>query len=668
MARWGSTRSLGELIHRRLALAGLLAVAVFLCSAPPAGAAEFTVPCSGPWGGASGLVRAIRMANAQGRRHMTNTGPSTIELAEDCTYTLTVPDNWADGGNGLPVITSDVIINGNGATITRGSTWWQFRIIEVASRGTLSLSEVTISGGHAADGFWGYYHIGGTGGDGAKGGGILNAGTLTIVDATVADNRAGNGGRGDKVTDVVGGSGGTGGRGGDGGGIYNTGTLTVTNASVADNQAGAGGPGGRGGTVWGGTGGTGGSGGRGGGIENTASLAMTNINISGNSAGAGGGGGNGAAGGPGGSGGGINTTASLTITNINVSGNSAGAGGGGGTGAAAGPGGSGGGINNAAGLAITNTITNINVSGNSAGDGGSSGGSALDPVGGGNGGGIENSGTLSIRDSNLSGNRAGSGGSGGNGGNGGAIDNSGTFTSQYSNVSANNAGTGGSGGNGGNGGGIDNSGTFTFLNARVANNGAGNGGPADSRGRPGIGGTGGGIYNTGTMVLTDITVTENTPDDCSGITCVSTGDSAVAQPAVAQPASLRPAFPRLAPALLQLSISPPSFHAAMRGRTIIDNSDAGARVSYVDSRRLQTSIRVYRYARRCSTRPRKPCSALVPVGIFSHMDHAGPNEFRFSGRMNGRALPAGNYELALATQLGGRLSPAVTVRFRILPA
>ena len=106
------------------------------------------------------------MANAH--HPLTSSRPSIIRLAKDCTYTLTAANNATDGGNGLPVIISDVTINGNGATITRNSWWSQFRIIEVASEATVSLSDVTVSGGHAADGSAGWpFGNRGPGGDGA---------------------------------------------------------------------------------------------------------------------------------------------------------------------------------------------------------------------------------------------------------------------------------------------------------------------------------------------------------------------------------------------------------------------------------------------------------------------------------------------------------------------
>src|SRR5512136_2846105 len=51
-----------------------------------------------------------------------NTTPATtdiIDLPAGCTYTLKDIDNNTTGSNGLPVITSTIVIRGHGATIQR---------------------------------------------------------------------------------------------------------------------------------------------------------------------------------------------------------------------------------------------------------------------------------------------------------------------------------------------------------------------------------------------------------------------------------------------------------------------------------------------------------------------------------------------------------------------
>jgi sugar lactone lactonase YvrE len=80
-------------------------------------------------------------------------------------------------------------------------------------------------------------------GGAAGGGGILNAGTLTLVDSTVAGNTSGRGGGIDnegtltiRNSTVAGNS-----AGGPGGGVFNAGVLAVSDSTIADNAAGAGG-------------------------------------------------------------------------------------------------------------------------------------------------------------------------------------------------------------------------------------------------------------------------------------------------------------------------------------------------------------------------------------------------------------------------------------------
>jgi hypothetical protein len=181
--------------------------------------------------------------------------------------------------------------------------------------------------------------------------------SLTITNTTISGNSAGSGGTGGAGGTsglgalATGGTGGTGGFGGPGGGLFVGGeTLSIANSTLSGNSAGAGGTGGRGGE--GNTGGTGGLGQIGGYAGGIASLDnqinLTNVTLADNSAGTGGDGGNGGPsqttgnGGNGGNGargghGGALLTANLggsdALVHGTLSGNSAGA---------AGPGGSGG--------------------------------------------------------------------------------------------------------------------------------------------------------------------------------------------------------------------------------------------------------------------------------------------------------------------------------------
>ena len=132
------------------------------------------------------LIDAINDANANGQTN-------TIRL-EAGTYTLTAVNNDA---NGLPVITSPLTITGRGAdttSIERDASAEAFRILEVATTGTLTLKRLTLRGGNARDG-----------------GGIRNEGTLALVYTTVTAN--------------------------GGGGISNTGTLALLHSAVTANRS-----------------------------------------------------------------------------------------------------------------------------------------------------------------------------------------------------------------------------------------------------------------------------------------------------------------------------------------------------------------------------------------------------------------------------------------------
>ena len=133
-------------------------------------AAGASVPCSGPGGGAAGLIAAVNAANSG--------GGGTIGLAAGCTYRLTKAGNsGALGPNGLPVITSAITIKGNGATIARRSSQ-PFRILEVdGPGGNLTLQNLTITGGDTP----------------GPGGGMFNFAGRLVLDATVVTGNASEG-------------------------------------------------------------------------------------------------------------------------------------------------------------------------------------------------------------------------------------------------------------------------------------------------------------------------------------------------------------------------------------------------------------------------------------------------------------------------------------------
>ena len=84
-------------------------------------------------------------------------GADTIELASGAFYTLSAVDNTygALGANGLPAISSTIMINGKGATIGRDASAGtpNFRLFFIqAFVGDLTLNNLTVKNGHAGSG------------------------------------------------------------------------------------------------------------------------------------------------------------------------------------------------------------------------------------------------------------------------------------------------------------------------------------------------------------------------------------------------------------------------------------------------------------------------------------------------------------------------------------
>ncbi|KOU84343.1 hypothetical protein ABZY83_36595 [Streptomyces virginiae] len=220
------------------AVLGLVAGALVAVPAPAAHAATVQVRCSVP-----DLVAAVDAANS-------SPGPDTLQLARKCTYTLTAPDP-VNPGNGLPVITSEITIDGRGATIRRderGNKVPKFRILFVGPTGNLTLTRTTISGGFATD-CPAFPDPPGL----ACGGGISNTGTMKVTRSKFIGNTArsdvfAQGGGIDSPgsgsvseTEVTANhvvySGSEAGGGAAGGAISNDGPLTVTRSRLTGNTA-----------------------------------------------------------------------------------------------------------------------------------------------------------------------------------------------------------------------------------------------------------------------------------------------------------------------------------------------------------------------------------------------------------------------------------------------
>lgn len=149
-----------------------------------------SAPCDGP--GIS-LAEAICAANV-------TPGPDTIELAPGATYEVPCTHNSWYGRNALPIITSEIVIEGNGARIERVSAGYcRFFFVagacaesqaptvgQLAPRGHLTLRHLTLANGWVRGGEG---RDGGGGGAGL-GGAIFNEGTLDVEGVLFLSNHA----------------------------------------------------------------------------------------------------------------------------------------------------------------------------------------------------------------------------------------------------------------------------------------------------------------------------------------------------------------------------------------------------------------------------------------------------------------------------------------------
>jgi len=171
------------------------------------------------------IREAIINANDDAKTHddcTAGNGPDTIILLsserQPATYTLSdAPAAFdEDGDNGLPPITSEIIINGNNSIIERDdavtctptgtSEPGELRIFHITTAGDLTLNQLTVQNG-CANGIL----------DANHGGGLFNDGMLMIVDSIINTNIAV----------------------GFGGGIFNspTGMLTIESSTLSNNDA-----------------------------------------------------------------------------------------------------------------------------------------------------------------------------------------------------------------------------------------------------------------------------------------------------------------------------------------------------------------------------------------------------------------------------------------------
>ncbi len=200
-----------------------------------------------------------------------NSSNATTTVDDTIAFNLTSGDTVTINGsetdeNVLPIITDSVTIDGtniatgNDVTVqvaTPGSSF--FRVFEINASGeTVNIENMTIKGGGISDDGGGILidagtvnldHVVVSNSTAGRGGGIYNAGTLTVTNSTISDNSAldyyyheGGGGIYNAgtltvITSTISGNSTTNASILDtGGGIYNKGTLTITDSTISDNS------------------------------------------------------------------------------------------------------------------------------------------------------------------------------------------------------------------------------------------------------------------------------------------------------------------------------------------------------------------------------------------------------------------------------------------------
>jgi hypothetical protein len=149
--------------------------------------------------------------------------------------------------------------------------------------------------------------------------------------------------------------------------------------------------------------------------------------------------------------------------------------------------------------------------------------------------------------------------------------------------------------------------------------------------------------------------------------------------AKAVPPIVKPSVPG---ALTHLTISPSSFFAAPSGATIAKVSKKakkktyGTTISYGDAQAATVTFTVLsktkgRTQGKACKKPSKAnkhgkhCTLLVTVGSFTHTDVAAANKLHFSGRLKGKELAKGSYELLATPSNASGKGPSVSKEFKV---
>ena len=179
----------GRTLRHKLAWS-LAGAALLLALGQNVQAATITVttkkPAINAGDGLCSLAEAIINANDNAATYADCTagdvGPDTIILPRG-THNITAPTAYVGPVlyyvfAGLPLITSEIIIEGNGAKISRSGSAAPASIMICTASGNLTLNSVTVQGGYGP----------------IFGGGILNFGTLTVNNSKITKNYARRGG------------------------------------------------------------------------------------------------------------------------------------------------------------------------------------------------------------------------------------------------------------------------------------------------------------------------------------------------------------------------------------------------------------------------------------------------------------------------------------------
>jgi hypothetical protein len=126
-----------------------------------------------------------------------------------------------------------------------------------------------------------------------------------------------------------------------------------------------------------------------------------------------------------------------------------------------------------------------------------------------------------------------------------------------------------------------------------------------------------------------------------------------------------PARPKLGQVLMR-----PSAFKAGTGK------HRGTTITYTDSMAAKTTFVIFKATpgrkrhHRCLSPGKHPsgarCVRFVKVGSFTHSDRVGSNRLHFSGRLRGRLLRPGSYEMKLTARQAGKSGATVTRGFRVV--